>query len=187
MKKALFFLLAIVALISGCAAASTVSRDENLDSSFAYVTGRMASGQSIHFSLNGSPNIFDSHHSFIVSDYAIYPLTKVYPGRYTASSATLSGDRRLSNNNLTPLATVDLEPGKITYIGDIDFRVNSVSGPGYVPAGVPGFPLGVGGRQSANVSMDVKNNSEAAKNAVRKNFPGLAKELDAIFVYKPTR
>ena len=185
MKKALFFLLAIVALISGCAATNIVSRDEGLNDSFAYVLGRMASGQSIDFSRKDSQDPYDKDNRFSV--YYFYMIQKVSPGRYTASSATLSGNRQLSNKNNTSLATVDLEPGKITYIGDIEFRVNSFSGPGYVPAGVPGFPQGLGGTQSANVTMDVKNNSEAAKNAVRKNFPGLAKELDAIFVYKPTR
>ena len=44
-----------------------------------------------------------------------------------------------------------------------------------------------GGRQSERVSMDVQNNSKAVKNAIRKDYPGLAKELDALFAYRPAR
>lgn len=187
MKRALFLLLTIAAVVSGCAAASVVSRDEGLNGSFAYVVSGIASGQSIHFSLNGNPDPFDSHNSFSASRVGYYTMQKVYPGRYIASAATLSGDRRLSNTSGQPLATVVLEAGKITYVGDIEFKVNSVSGPGYVPAGVPGFPKGAGGRQSANVTKDVQNNSEAVKNAIRKDYPGLARELDALFVYSPAR
>lgn len=141
MKRALLILLAIAALLSGCAAASVVSRDEGLNGSFAYVLGGIASGQSMHFSLNGNSDPFDSHSSFSVNGFDSYALQKVHPGRYTASSASLSGERRLSNSQ-APLATVDLEAGKITYIGDIEFLINAVSGPGYVPKGAPGFPQG---------------------------------------------
>ena len=85
------------------------------------------------------------------------------------------------------MATTHLEAGKITYIGDITFDISGAKAV-HPRQGTPGMASALNSNawhnQSVSVRMDVQNNSEAVKNAIRKDYPGLAQELETLFVYR---
>jgi hypothetical protein len=51
----------------------------------------------------------------------------------------------------------------------------------------PWFSSWANAWQPASVTLQVQNNSEAVKNIIRRNYPGLTKDLDAAFVYRPVQ
>lgn len=186
MRKTLIALMAVVLFISGCIA-NMAGRNDVMERSFAYVVCGTASGQSLEFTLDGKSEGFDEHNYFSSSTIGYYTVYKVYPGRYTAPAVELSGDRKLSNSSRQPMATVYLEAGKLTYVGDITFDISGAKAI-HPRQGTPGMASALNSNawhnQSVRVRMDVQNNSEAVKNAIRKGYPGLAQELDTLFVYR---
>lgn len=174
MKKIFFLFLAFTAILSGCGGVARMPANEQLTDSSAYVAGKYGVGfQDITFSRNGDQN--DPNQIRLTSN-ADYPLYKVQPGRYIATKFT---DGAGSFTGL--LGEFTAEAGKVTYIGDIELRY----GYGLPAANAPQFgrqgPVAMSGRAAVTAT----NNAGAAKAAIRKNYPGLAGNLDAIFVYMP--
>lgn len=184
-KRALLLLLVAITLLSGCVTATQTSiRNDGIMQSHAYVVGKGGNGQSFTFREAGvGPyNNYSPGKIFFISGGS-YEIKKVLPGTYYAAEMSTSASSRRSTVSAggQPLLTVFLEPGKITYIGDVSLIVSdSPALPG------PGMPdLHAGTMRSVSFTKDIQDNSEAAKDAIRKNYPELAQELDAIFVYRP--
>jgi hypothetical protein len=181
MKKRLFLLSMIVALISGCVTATQTSiKTDGILYDFAYVVGKGGGIIFKHSSIANAYLAYDKNKIFSVYD-GRYEVHKVLPGAYVATDVQ-AGRGTLSANG-QPLLRIFLESGKITYIGDISFTVSGGSAP--PPPGMPDLSAGI--RQSVSFTKQVQNNSEAVKKAIREEYPELAAELDAIFVYSPVQ
>ncbi len=178
-KLPLFALFAL--FLTGCAQSTlgALNRNAALDPVCAYVAGGYAqtgtgvyaaSGDSLRFSLEGRGTpVNGAGDSFHVWGGGVYDVYKVVPGTYVLDPAS-AGKTNISGKP----ASVRLEAGKITYIGDIGI---SRSGPS----------SGTGGAQPAGAALRVYNSSGAAKKSIQRNYPGLAHDLDATFVYRPAR
>ncbi|SBV92014.1 exported hypothetical protein [uncultured delta proteobacterium] len=175
MRKALFLLLAIAALASSCGGVARMPANEQLTGAFAYVVGKYGVGfQDITFSRNGDQ---DDANQIRLTSNSDYPVYKVSPGRYIATKFT-DGAGSFTGR----LGEFTAEAGKITYIGDIELRY------GY---DLPAASAPRSGRQGpvtmlrGRAAITATDNTEQAKAAIRKHYPGLAGNLDAIFVYSP--
>lgn len=185
MKKSLLILLAAITLISGCVTATQTSiRTDGIMQDYAYVVGK-SGGQSFQFRLVGEGQYSYNNDKLFFVDSGAYRLKKVIPGTYhatemSANSPSRSG--RLSAGG-QPLLSVFLEPGKITYVGDIRLIVS-----GSAPAPAPGMPdLYAGTQRSVTFTKEVQDNSDAVKSVIRKQHPELAGNLDTFFVYRPAQ
>ncbi|CAK7068018.1 MAG: hypothetical protein DELT_01738 [Desulfovibrio sp.] len=182
MKNIRFLLLVFVIFLFGCASSGQIIKEEGILNQYAYVTGRyLVSWQNLGFSQVGGEG-----DTFSISNSDSYGIIKARPGRYIVTYAALSSNSSLMGSKDRPLAVVYLEPGKITYIGDMFFRTNA-SRLAAIPAGVPGFPQGAGGSQRVAAMMHTKDNTKAVKEAILKEHPELAQKLNALFVYKPAK
>ncbi len=180
MKKTLLLLIA-AALISGCVTATESSlKNEGVLPSFAYVIGK-SPAQTFYFQRSGESQYSYSHDKTFNLAPGEYTLRKIQPGVYYATSA--STHRSTLSNNGMPLFTVNLEAGKITYVGDISIGVSGAATP--PPPGMPDLYAGV--QQRVTTNKEVKNDSEAAKKFVKERIPELAENLDSIFVYRPAQ
>lgn len=177
MKK-LLLPIVIAALLSGCAFKNEVASNEPPTGEYAYVVGthpefrdRFSFIRCDYFNLY-SMNIPDDM-TFAVMMGDDYTVFKVQPGRYCIEKSPTVNDEKVTFSS--PAGFVALEAGKLTYIGDIDMDLKYLSSS-------PGTAT-----YQVSPILNVKNRSEAAKKAVRKNYPALAGELDAIFVYRPVQ
>ena len=175
MKRLSFLFLFAALFVAGCGGVARMPANEPITGSFAYVTGKYGVGfQDMTFMRNGDQN--DPNQIRLTSD-ADYPLYKVQPGKYIATKFT-DGAGSFSGR----LGEFTAEAGKVTYIGDIEvsYRYN-----------LPAANQPQHGRQGpittlhGRASLAVTNNAGQAKAAIRKNYPGLAGNLDAVFVYHP--
>lgn len=174
MKK-LLSLMALALLVSACAAIGTtkVTRTDTLDENWAYVTGKYgASSRPLVFALNGEAGFMDESSRFSLKDDNQYHVRKVKPGRYWFTSAPIGADKKLEKDG-QPLGTVDLEAGKVTYVGDISFS----------------WPTGKSGTHPDDVPsrLVVLGDSIKVQKMIKERYPEFAQNLDKTFVYKPVR
>ncbi|MDL2290733.1 hypothetical protein LJC09_01330 [Desulfovibrio sp. OttesenSCG-928-F20] len=174
MKRA-FSLLFIALLVTSCAAIGTtkVTRTDTLDENWAYVTGKYgASHKPLVFALNGEAGFLDESSRFALKDDNDYHVRKVKPGRYWFTSAPIGDNKKLEKGG-EALGTVDLEAGKVTYVGDISFS----------------WPTGSSGKHPDDVpsKLVVRGDSMKVKNMIKDRYPDFAQNLDKTFVYKPVR
>ena len=188
MKKLLLLVLA-AALFSGCATKNALPPGEQLSAGYAYVVGNETDTYKdyIPFVLCSD---FDKLRftvpdgiTFEPSSYGDYTVIKVQPGIYCIKESLQINGNKVSFKQ--PIGSVTLEAGKINYIGDIDIDLKVLSS---TTSGLPGSFLSPQ-MTSTVVSpiLNVKDNSAAAKESIRKNYPDLAKDLDSTFVYRPVQ
>lgn len=187
MKKLLLPIM-IAALLSGCAFKNEVASNEPLTGDYAYVVGthpefrdKISFIRCDYFNLYSMSMPDDMTFSVMMgNDYTVF---KVQPGRYCIEKSPTVNGEKVSFNN--PAGFVVLEAGKLTYIGDIDMDLKYLSSSA---SGFDGSSLSPRAMTyQVSPILNVKNRSEAAKQAIRKNYPALAGELDAIFVYRPVQ
>ena len=177
MKRVILPLLVFFLLLAGCGGVARMPAGEPITESFAYVTGKYGVGfQDMTFMRDGDQN--DPNQIRLTSD-ADYPLYKVQPGKYIATKFT-DGAGSFTGR----LGEFTAEAGKITYIGDLEVHYGyNLPAANQLQHGRQGPITTLHGR----ASLTVVNNTEQAKAAIRKHYPGLAGNLDAIFVYMPVR
>ncbi|SBW00735.1 exported hypothetical protein [uncultured delta proteobacterium] len=187
MKKLLLPLM-IAALLSGCAFKNEVASNEPPTGEYAYVVGthpefrdRFSFIRCDYFNLYSMAIPDDMAFAVMMGDD--YTVFKVQPGRYCIEKSPTVNDEKVTFNN--PAGFVVLEAGKLTYIGDIDMDLKYLSSPSGGSQG-SSLPPRTAAYQVSPI-LNVKNRSEAAKQAIRKNYPALAGKLDAIFVYRPVQ
>jgi hypothetical protein len=181
MKKR-FSLLVVAALVSGCVTATRQGiMDKGIENSYAYVIGKGGGRQHFDFRSSEEANKYFPSHDRAFSARPYYELHKVVPGFYYATSG---GDYRSTLSSPgQPLFKVVLEPGKITYIGELYVIISGARSP--PPPGMPDVMAGLS--QQVSFGKEVRNDSEAAKSYLLKNYPELAGKLDAAFVYRPAQ
>ncbi len=178
MKKALLLILTIAALISGCGGAARMPANEPVTGSFAYVTGKYGVfGQEILFQRVGERNGSDEVR---ITSSDGYPIFKVQPGRYMCTATFKNGGRVTGR-----LAEFTAEAGKITYVGDFELEITSYKMPTMAKIGKA--RAGGASPEPLRIQTVISNadNSGKAKAAIRQNYPALAGNLDALFVYRP--
>lgn len=179
MKK--FLLLTVLAAFLSCSLAGCgftsahLNRGEELGGEYAYVTGSYYGPTDIlnlgWEDASSFPEFAMANYSSVVlRDNAEYKVQKVNPGLYGIYHIDVPYNRYVNRKDGKPFATVYLEAGKITYLGDI-----GVSFAG----GIPGSMA-----TSASPIIRTADNSQAAKKAILKNHPELAGKLDSVFVFK---
>lgn len=174
MKKVL--LLALVAIVlSGCAPIG-VAPNEGLVGDYAYVVGQKAgsNGNSFHFTnVAQKPMAAEWDMDFYLpnpSSDDSYVVQKVKPGRYIFEYIVQpSGWSR----DVVELGSVLLEPGKINYIGTITVEHSQV--------------VGTYSTRSSRVAPKVTYQPAIVKEIIRKQYPGLARDIDDKFVIQNFR
>ena len=178
MKRMLLLFFFSILFVSGCGGVARMPASEPITSSFAYVTGKYGVfGEEIIFHRVGEQ---DGSNDVRITSSDGYPIFKVLPGKYMCTSAHRKGAEVIGN-----LVEFTADAGKITYLGDFNLDVSYI---------LPNFAeemgkvrLGGAGPATLKVrtSVPIFNNSGKAKTTIRENYPGLAGNLDAIFVYRP--
>lgn len=176
MRKALYLLMAAV-LISGCSFQGGISPNEKLTDTDAYVVGKLArhtGGGSLAF-------IYVNAYANANNIYAQQPGTrfslrlerddiiqKVAPGIYVVECALYGAS---DSKGAIQLGTVQVEAGKINYIGTFDVAIIRITPPG-----------AAAGRIEYKVASDVVSyQPEAVKTALKQTYPHLAGEIDSKF------
>lgn len=178
MKRILFPLLFAVLFISGCGGVARMPANEPVTGSFAYVTGKYGVfGEEIIFHRSGEE---DGSNDVRITSSDGYPIFKVQPGTYICTATFRKGGLVTGR-----LAEFTAEAGKVTYLGDFNLNVSYIL-PNFAEE-ISKTRFGGDGPATMRVqtSVPVRNNSEKAKSAIRQNYPGLAGNLDAIFVFRP--
>lgn len=162
-----FLLLSLILIIFyGCSGISAMPANEPVTDQYAYVVGKDGIlGQWLYFYPDGD---MKSPYEIQITNSDKYPVFKVAPGRYVLRQVGHKGDIFTGT-----AGSFTAEAGKITYIGDVSIRMHTVA------------------ESSTSIkaltSVDVQNNSEAVKIAIKKSYPNLAADLDNIFIYSPVR
>jgi len=168
MMKKIVMLMAAISLLSGCGAAKPVSLHDPLEPGFAYVTGQYLNEYTNSYWSREGGSKFDDLDNVSI-EFGAYEVYKVRPGKYTIESVNTGFTNRTITSYGQGLAYFVAEPGKLTYIGDV-----LISG------------AGIGG-MGGSAMLTVRDNSSKAKEHVLKNYPGLGKNIDSIFVFRPAR
>lgn len=167
MQKILLLTCAVI-LFSGCAPIG-ITPNEGLMSDYAYVVGQKAStnGNTFRFNHVDHESIFYLRDA---PDDNSYSVQKVKPGRYIFQYIV---HPRGYNMSMSELGTVQLEQGKINYIGTINVEHSQV--------------VETWSTISSRVTPKVTYQPEVVKEIIRKQYPGLAPDLDDTFTVQPLR
>ena len=176
MKKLLSLLLFLPLLAFGCVTATQTSiQKDGILPDFAYVVGKSETG-TLQFSQSENQYTY-SRNTFTLYGGDRYDVNKVPTGYYYAREVR-AGRGTLSAGGQA-IFTVYLEPGKVTYIGDIGVIVPDAT---HNP-----FNIMRNTAQQVNFTKSVQDNSSVAKAAIKAKYPELAGRLDSIFVYNPAQ
>lgn len=145
--KHILMLFCVITLLAGCDK-SSVSKDEPLDKSYAYVTGcHPGHPEGVKWTQYNENGVQDS---FILKDNDVFPVYKVSPGVYYATEMIIEGNKITfkPGNSVFIVAA----PGFLNYIGYLNFSLRGREVRSYRPDG----------------------DDEKAIEAILKNHPGLA-------------